>query len=1056
MPQSFNYAVRNPKLFEKITQHKLCDEQGIVTSLIEQAALSEKAQTEIAKRAEVYVKNVRDKRLKKGSALDSFMAEYDLSSIEGVALMCLAEALLRIPDKHTADKLIRDKICGGDWQAHLSKDGSIFVNGATWSLILLGKLWKTPEEAEAELTQTFKKFVTRSTNATVRTAVRKAMQILGKQFVMGETIDSAVKRAKDLEKLGYRYSYDMLGEAAKTNEDALNYYASYEKAIHAIGKAAKDRGVYESPGISIKLTALLPRYEAAQSEQVFSTLFDRTLELAKLAKQYDIGLTIDAEEADRLEISLALLEKLAYADELADWNGLGLAVQAYQKRATFVLDWLIDLAKASKKRFKVRLVKGAYWDSEIKHAQVEGRENYPVFTRKVYTDVSYIVCIKKLLDNRDSLYPQFATHNAHSLATVLTLAEQGGMKLKGDFEFQCLHGMGTVLYDQIVDSKKGPGIACRIYAPVGAHEQLLAYLVRRLLENGANSSFVNRIVDAEIPIAQLVQDPVEIARKHQGLPHPQIPLPRDIYIDWQNSNGVDLTDTDKLNALQDQMAKVYAQKHHVQPLIAGLKKPSNQPKNMVTPANHDEALGTLVEATEKEVAHALDAAAAAFDKWDQTSVIERAACLDKLAELMEKHMPRLMAIAIKEAGKSIPNAVAEVREAIDFCRYYADQARKQFGAAMLLPGPTGESNRMQFSGKGIFVCISPWNFPLAIFTGEVTAALVSGNVVLAKPAAQTALIASEAVKLMHEAGIPQDVVQLVPGSGRTIGTQLTEDPRVAGVIFTGSTNTAKQIQKVLTEKSGAIPTFVAETGGQNCMLVDSSALPEQVVTDVVRSAFDSAGQRCSALRVLFLQEDIADNVIKMIKGAMDELIVGDPSLLSTDVGPVIDAGAQKTLLAHIDQLKRKGYLLHQVKLDKTCDNGTFVAPTMFEIPGLSTLTQEVFGPVLHVIRFKAKHLDKTIDEINSSGFGLTFGIHSRIESTIQYVVSRVKVGNIYVNRDMVGAVVGVQPFGGQGLSGTGPKAGGHLYLPRLANERVVSINTTASGGNATLMTLEQD
>lgn len=1040
----------SPKRFQKIVDHKSIDEATIVNQLIDAAALTPAQSKQISQQAKQYVTQVRNKRIK-SSGFGALMAEYDLSTQEGIALMCLAEALLRIPDRHTADRLIQDKISGADWRSHLNDDAPVFVNAATWSLILVGNLLSQDDQSEKQLHQSLSNVFARSSKGTIRTVVRKAMQLLGKQFVMGETIEAALKRARQFEKRGYRYSYDMLGEAAKTEADAQQYQASYTQAIHAIGAAAQGRGVYASPGISIKLTALLPRYEVSQYERVVTELLARVLTLATLAKQYDIGLTIDAEEADRLELSLAVIEKLAKHPELKGWNGLGLAVQAYQKRAVFVLEWLADLAKATDRRFKVRLVKGAYWDSEIKHAQQEGLSGYPVFTRKAYTDVSYIACIKQLFAHAQYLYPQFATHNAYSLAVVLTLA--GDYR---DFEFQCLHGMGDTLYDQIVDTEHGVGIPCRIYAPVGAQSTLLAYLVRRLLENGANSSFVNRIVDRSVPIKALIENPMTVAKSHQGQPHTQIPLPRYIYGDRMNSQGIDLTDTKALDALMPEMQAAFDQQHIAVPMIANAQKLTGKELTVSNPADHRESVGHVVFAQTAQVEKAVQAAVAGFDTWDNTPVETRAQYLDRLADLYEANMPRLMAICIKEAGKTIPNAVAEIREAVDFCRYYAEQVRQHFSQPMEFVGPTGEKNQMILRGKGVFVCISPWNFPLAIFTGEITAALAAGNTVIAKPAQQTSLIAAAAVELMHQAGFPRDVVQLLPGGGRDIGDKLTHDDRIAGVIFTGSTATAQHIQNALTSRQAPIATFIAETGGQNCMIVDSSALPEQVVTDVIRSSFDSAGQRCSALRVLFVQEDIADKLVEMLKGAMDELVIGDPSLLHTDVGPVIDKAAQDGLMQHINALTQEGRLLHQLKLPSGCQHGTFVPPSLFALEDISRLTHEVFGPVLHVIRFKAKQLDNVIEQINSTGFGLTFGIHSRIEKTIAYVTRRIKAGNLYVNRDMVGAVVGVQPFGGRGFSGTGPKAGGPYYLPRLAVEQVISTNTTASGGNASLMTLEQD
>ena len=1038
-------------LINDISNDKYTDEKAIVSDLIKSAELSTDQWHSVQNIAKQLVATVRGRRLNRGG-LDAFMAQYDLSNSEGIALMCLAEALLRIPDNFTADKLIRDKICAANWEQHLGNSESTFVNAATWSLMLTGKFIHRDTSPSTTYKKAWRGFVNRSSDGVVRTAVRKAMQILGKQFVMGETIEAALKRAQEQEARGYRYSYDMLGEAAKTAADAKGYYDAYLAAIHAIGKAHHNKSLEDGAGISIKLSALHARYELHHQDRVMVEMLPRALDLARQAKHYNINLTIDAEEADRLELSLLILSELAHHEDLQDWDGLGLAVQAYQKRAPKVLAYLIDLAKKSKHRFMVRLVKGAYWDSEIKHAQELGLDNYPVFTRKAHTDVSYMACTKILLDHPEAFYPQFATHNALSLATVLVLA--GDRK---DYEFQCLHGMGDALYDSVVNPDNGPGHPCRIYAPVGNHKHLLAYLVRRLLENGANSSFVNRIVDASIPVEQLAQNPIAITQSHHCQQHPQIPLPRDIYGDNRmNAKGLDLNNPATLTTLTKQIETYCEETWIALPLLAKPINPTGKGTVVTNPADHDEIVGHVHQADTKQATAAIDAALAAYPSWEATSATERAAKLDRAADLLENNMARLMAIAIKEAGKSFNNAVAEVREAIDFCRYYAEQVREHFTSPKLLPGPTGEMNSLQLRGRGVFVCISPWNFPLAIFLGEVTAALAAGNTVIAKPAEQTPLIATAAMELLHQAGIPRDVVQLLPGTGESIGATLVNDPRIAGVIFTGSTKVAKIIQQNLAKKKGPIATLIAETGGQNAMIVDSSALPEQVVTDVVMSAFDSAGQRCSALRVLYVQEDVADEIITMLIGAMDELTVGNPINITTDIGPVIDSEAHQVLSNHINKLTKTGKLVHQVNVKSTPKAGTFVPPTLFELDSIHDLEREVFGPILHVIRFKAKELDHVIDDINSTGYGLTFGIHSRIQETIAYVTSRIHAGNLYVNRNMVGAIVGAQPFGGEGLSGTGPKAGGPYYLPRLATERVISVDTTASGGNASLMTLEQD
>ena len=957
------------------------------------------------------VSSVREQRTR-ASGVDALMHEFSLSSEEGVALMCLAEALLRIPDNATADRLIADKISKGDWRKHLGESPSLFVNAATWGLLITGKLVST--NSETGLGSALTKLISKGGEPLIRKGVDLAMRMLGNQFVTGQTIDEAIKNGQANEARGYRYSYDMLGEAALTEADARNYYASYETAIHAIGKASNGRGIKNGPGISVKLSALHPRYSRAQRARVMEELLPRMRQLVLLAKHYDIGLNIDAEEADRLELSLDLMEALAYDPELAGFEGIGFVVQAYQKRCPFAIDFLIDLAKRSGRKFMVRLVKGAYWDAEIKRAQVDGMSGYPVYTRKVYTDVSYLVCAQKLLGATDVIYPQFATHNAQTLSTIYTWAKRDGVT---DYEFQCLHGMGESLYDQVV-GKGNLDKPCRIYAPVGTHETLLAYLVRRLLENGANSSFVNQIVDEAIPIDSLIKDPVAQAREQGGQPHAGIPLPQDMFgAERKNSAGFDLANEDVLRNISAALA--VPRTWYASPLLAGGVSVGQPVHDVSNPAQHGDIVGKLVEATTTDVDSALISASNFAMDWQTTQPSERAAALNRAADLFEANAMELMTLAIREAGKSLPNAIAELREAVDFLRYYAAEV-------------AGSTNTLAL---GPVTCISPWNFPLAIFTGQVAASLAAGNVVLAKPAEQTPLIAHRAVELLHEAGIPRAALQFLPGRGEVVGAALTADPRVKGVIFTGSTEVAQLINRTLAKRAAAenidIP-LIAETGGQNAMIVDSSALPEQVVQDAISSAFDSAGQRCSALRVLFLQEDIADKTIKMLKGAMLELKVGCPDRLVTDIGPVIDAEAQQNLLAHINKLK--GTALNYFSLDlpsSVITSGTFVPPTVLEIRSLSELTQEVFGPVLHVIRYKRADLPKLVKQINESGFGLTLGVHSRIDETIDYISSNAHVGNIYVNRNIVGAVVGVQPFGGEGKSGTGPKAGGPLYLKRL-------------------------
>lgn len=1022
------------------------DEAQAVRRLLGEAELPHDALDRIAERARALVGEVRRSRIGQGG-IDAFMHEFELSSKEGVVLMCLAEALLRVPDAHTLDKLIKDKIATADWQAHLGQSESIFVNASTWALMLTGRVVKLEDDETKDFGGVLRRLVHRSGEPVIRTAISRAMRILGQQFVMGRNIKEAVKRAKPDEAQGYRYSYDMLGEGARTMADADRYFESYKNAIVAIGVAAAGRDVNDAPGISVKLSALHPRYEFAQRDRVMSEIVPRLKALALDAARFKIGLTVDAEEADRLDLSLDVIEALAGDADLAGWNGFGLAVQAYQKRAPFVLDWLASVAARHRRRFMVRLVKGAYWDTEVKLAQTEGLSGYPVFTRKVSTDVSYLACVKKLFADPAAFYPQFATHNAHTVAAILELS-----KGSEDYEFQRLHGMGEALYAQIVGPAK-MNHPVRIYAPVGSHEDLLAYLVRRLLENGANSSFVNRIQDEKLPIDEIIADPLIAAERLDIIAHPKIPLPVGLYgRERANSAGLDLSAPHELAPLGQDMERFGKRGWTGGPLVAG-QEAGGEAQVVHNPADLRDKVGELRWSRPEDIEMAVSRAHRSAPGWDATPASERAACLRRLADLMESNRANLMALCVREAGKTIGDAIAEVREAVDFCRYYAARACEEFAAPKRLPGPTGETNEISLNGRGVFLCISPWNFPLAIFTGQITAALAAGNAVIAKPAEQTGLIASEAIKLMHRAGIPADVLHLLPGDGATVGAQLVGDQRISGVAFTGSTETARLINQALAAREGAIVPLIAETGGQNGMIVDSTALPEQVVNDVIASSFQSAGQRCSALRVLFLQQDIADRVIKMLSGAMDELRVGNPALLSTDVGPVIDSEAKTTLEAHIARMQRDGRLLNRTILKSETSHGTFVAPAAFEIDSIEQLQREVFGPVLHVVRFQADRLDGVIDNINAAGYGLTFGIHSRIDSTIAHVLKRLRVGNAYVNRNTIGAVVGVQPFGGEGLSGTGPKAGGPHYLHRYATERTVTTDTTAAGGNASLMSI---
>lgn len=1022
------------------------DETVAITALVDAASLSADQLKSVHENAKRLVIETREYK-KKQSKIDVLLHQYDLSTEEGIALMCLAEALLRIPDKATMDKFISDKLSTVHWGNHLDRRNPLFVNAATWSLLLTGKVYAPTLSEEKGLYQSLKRVMSRMGASLIRPMILKMMQAIGQQFVMGETIASALKRASKSEATGYRFSYDMLGEAARTSDDAAHYYQAYLTAIEAIGHAAKHGVPLENPGISIKLSALHPRYELAQYHRVMQEVAPKLLALAVLAKQYNIGLTVDAEEADRLDVSLDLFEQVFADSALADWDGFGLAVQAYQKRAPFVIDWLIDLAKKHQKRIMVRLVKGAYWDAEIKWSQVQGLSNYPVYTRKNATDVAYLACAKKLLSEPTCFYPQFGTHNAYSVAAILEMA--------GDtpFEFQCLHGMGQSLYNHVVDPKAF-NKPCRIYAPVGTHKELLGYLVRRLLENGANSSFVNRLADDQTPIEQMVVDPVARMAGLHSKPHPRIPLPKDIYGQWQNSEGIDLSNLHLLKTLKARMEVEASHLWRAAPIVDGKLHLQGTKTSVRSPSDHDRVIGEVYAGDSALVNEALCVASHAVSAWGGVPVDARADIFERAANLLQEAMPEFAAVLTREAGKCIPDCLSEIRETIDYCRYYAYRARLDLSADVL-PGPTGESNVLTYHPRGVMVCISPWNFPLAIFSGQLIAALVAGNAVIAKPAEQTALVAFKMVQLLHEAGVPTGALQLMLGRGSVIGAQLVADERIAGVIFTGSTEVAKRIEQTLANRSGPLGVLIAETGGQNAMIVDSSALPEQVVADVVQSAFNSAGQRCSALRVLFVQEEIAPRLLAMLKGCMQELTVGEPSMLATDIGPVIDINAREMLVAHAALMQQQGKLIAEIPVSSEL-NGSFFAPCAFEIPELGILRGEVFGPILHVIRYKESELDRVIESIIKTGYGLTFGIHSRIEAVIRYVIEKMPIGNLYVNRNMIGAVVGVQPFGGEGLSGTGPKAGGPNYLKRLCVERVVSINTVAVGGNARLVSLIED
>ena len=1026
------------------------DESECVAHLLDALSLTASQRQGIVEQAARWVTELRVEGAGTGG-LDAFLQEYDLSSREGVMLMCLAEALLRIPDADTANHLIRDKLSDANWQAHLGDSGSLFVNASTWALMLTGRLVRLSDSDTHDLSSFLGRLVGRSGEPVIRQAVTQAMRILGRQFVMGRTIGEAVERAKSLEAKGYTYSYDMLGEAALTEADARRYLAHYHGAIETLGRAANGAGPIAGPGVSVKLSALHPRYELAEHARVQHELGGRLLDLARAAKQQDVSLCVDAEEADRLDMSLTLLEPLFKHPELRGWEGLGLAVQSYQKRGLAVVEWLAEKAHAAQRRLMVRLVKGAYWDTEIKRAQERGLDNYSVFTRKVNTDLSYLVCAQRLLESERAFYPQFATHNAHTIAAVLEMA-QG----RRDLEFQRLHGMGEMLYDPLVLKDHGGDIACRIYAPVGGHEELLAYLVRRLLENGANTSFVNRIVHEELAVEEIVADPVSKVMALSTIPHPKIPLPTALYgEERRNSSGIDLSDVAQLEQLAARMAANDISAREAGPVVAGRRKAGGTKATIVNPADTRQVVGTLAYATPPEIDEAFRRASGAMWEWDGRGGTARAECLERAADLLEANHAELMTLCVREAGKTLTDALAEIREAVDFCRYYALQARQHFDVPLQLTGPTGESNQLSLHGRGVFVCISPWNFPLAIFMGQVVAALAAGNAVLAKPAEQTSLIAVRAVELLHTAGVPSEVLALVPGDGE-VGQQLISDVRTAGVAFTGSTETAHIIQQTLASREGAIVPLIAETGGQNVMLVDSSALPEQVVSDVITSAFRSAGQRCSALRILLLQEEVAPKIITMLGGAMEELNIGDPALLETDVGPVIDAAACDMLEAHAARMTKEGHVVRQLALPDSCGHGHFFAPMAVEIESIDQLEREVFGPILHIVRYQSGDLNAVLDAINATGYGLTFGIHTRIDARARSIHQRLRVGNTYINRNMIGATVGVQPFGGEGLSGTGPKAGGPHYLMRFATERTLTINTTAAGGNASLISLQDE
>jgi len=1021
-------------------------EEEAVKALLDSHGLSDADRRAIGDEAARTVTTARGRRSELG-ALDNFLQEFGLSNQEGIALMCIAECLLRIADPDTADRLIAEKVAKGQWDAHLGRSDSAFVNAAAWGLMMTGRLVTVDRARVGDAPSLLKRLVSRSGEPVIRAAMMQAMRIMGTHFVMGRTIGEALAVAAKAKDPTLSYSFDMLGEGARTSAQAARYFEAYANAIDAVGAQARGRGPIAAPGVSIKLSALHPRYVEAQRERVMRELLPAVKTLALKARHHDINLTIDAEEADRLDLSLDLIAHLAHDRDLAGWNGLGLAIQAYAKRTVHLVDWLVDLARAAGRRLMVRLVKGAYWDSEIKWSQIGGHEDYPVFTRKAATDLSYLVCARRMLAAPDAIYPQFATHNAYTISAILHLA--GGNR---DLEFQRLHGMGELLYTAAREvCHELPRV--RIYAPVGTHEDLLPYLVRRLLENGANSNFVNAYMDPDVPVAQVVADPVAQLLDSGHLRHPRIPRPVEIFgAERRNSQGIDLTARERVEGLHVAMAKALDRRWTAGPIVGG-RELAGPEKPVTDPSDRRRVVGVTVEADRAAIDQALTLSARAQRAWNDRGGVERAAILSRAADLMEESVAPLMALLVREAGKTLGDAVAEVREAVDFLRYYAARAAEQFGAPIRLPGPTGESNELYLAGRGTFVCISPWNFPLAIFTGQVVAALAAGNAVVAKPAEQTPLVAAETVRLLHRAGVPADVLHLLPGDGESVGRALTQDPRIAGVAFTGSTEVGRLINRTLAGRDGPILPLIAETGGQNAMIVDSTALLEQVVDDCVNSAFFSAGQRCSALRVLFAQEEVADHLAGLLAGAMDELRLGDPWQLATDIGPVIDAGARQILLDHAARMDREARLVKAMALPPELADGTFFAPRFYEIDSLSQLPREVFGPVLHMVRFRAGDLDRVVADIAATGYGLTFGVHSRLESRAVDLFRRLGVGNAYVNRNMVGAVVGVQPFGGQGLSGTGPKAGGPHYLHRFATEKTLTVNITAFGGNASLLEL---
>ncbi len=1013
----------------QIHKYKHADEKSCVDALLEQSILSRAERSALINTTRELVNQCRDNR-HEGDWLDAFLQEFDLSNKEGIALMCLAESLLRIPDKETADKMISEKIANADWAAHRGHSDTLFVNASVWGLMLTGRIVKLDFDHDAHSSNWLAALIKKTGEPLIRRAILQAMRIMGGQYILGQTIEAGIKRAQHSGTLKSRYSFDMLGEGARTEADAERHYQSYLHAIETMGQASIKRtdgsaNVYQNDGISIKLSALTPRFEYAQHQTMMPILFMKVKSLALLARNYDLGFSIDAEEADRLDLSLELFQNLATDADLKNWDGLGFVLQAYQKRAVLVVDWLINLAQCTQRKLMVRLVKGAYWDSEIKHTQEQGFDDYPVFTRKPNTDLSYQICAQKLLAHKSCIFAQFATHNATTVALIMCLAARYKCQ-SSDFEFQRLHGMGELLYSQLKISHPTFTFNIRVYAPIGKHRDLLPYLVRRLLENGANSSFVNRFLDAELPVDELVQDPLDLVKHSASRRHPQIALPLDQFKladeSRQQARGLDLNCPLTVPPLLS----------YIHQTAGKLPKASHQSDQALT---------------------ALASACSAQKSWATQSTEHRAQLLECVGDALQKNRDRLISLIVNEAHRTLDDAVSEVREAIDFCYYYAALARNKLGHSQALIGPTGESNHLSFHGRGTFLCISPWNFPLAIFVGQIAAALVAGNAVLAKSATQTSGIAQYAIELFHQAGIPKQLLHLLLGRGSEITPVLLTDKRLSGCAFTGSTETAQAINQLMATRKDAIIPLIAETGGVNAMIADSTALPEQLVDDIISSAFKSAGQRCSALRVLFLQSDNADDVITMLKGAMQALVIGEPTELTTDIGPVIDHQAASALNDYIKEMKQRTILIAECALTENQKNQHFVAPTVFEINHLNELEGEVFGPILHIIRYEASAIDSVIDAINHTGYALTLGIHSRISGFADAIFNKTLIGNTYINRNITGAVVGVNPFGGCGLSGTGPKAGGPNYLYRFVSEKTRTENLNAKGGNIDLFSL---